>query len=93
MKNLIYVILIGTILLTSCGGNSSDNYQNTNTTIDKWYEGGSLHKAKISDWKIATEKNKLATCGDFMATTDNTVSMEVLKVRAEQLKKCIDTRY
>lgn len=33
----------------------------------KWYEGGTLHKSKITEWKNSTERNKLATCGDFCA--------------------------
>lgn len=60
------------------------------TKIDKWYEGGNLHKATILEWKKATEKNKLATCGDFMAKIDNSVTMAVVKERAMELKKCID---
>lgn len=89
MKNLIALSIIG-LLLTSCGG-SSDNSQTRNTsTVEKWYEGGTLHKAKIAEWKTATDKNKLATCGDFMATVDNSVSMDVLKKRAEDLKQCVD---
>ena len=43
-----------------------------------WYEGGTLHKAKIYKWNNATEKDKLATCADFMAKVDNTVSMTEL---------------
>ena len=91
MKKLLFLLTIVTIvLMTSCGNGPNSSYNNSTTTIDKWYEGGTLHKAKISDWKNATEKNKLATCGDFMATVDNTVSMTELKKRATELKNCID---
>ncbi len=34
----------------------------------KWYEGGTLHKAKVSQWVSATERNRVATCADFAAT-------------------------
>ncbi|SEB01014.1 hypothetical protein SAMN05443667_11525 [Flavobacterium gillisiae] len=92
MKNLITLLIIG-LLSTSCGG-SSDNSQarnkTTNSTVTQWYEGGTLHKAKIAEWKTATDKNKLSTCGDFMAIVDNSVSMDILKIRAEDLKLCID---
>ena len=57
---------------------------------NNWYEGGTLHESKISEWKNATEKNKLATCADFMAVRDNTVSMETLKRRSMDLKNCIN---
>lgn len=91
MKKLIYLLTIGTVLtITSCGDGSSTSNNKSTTVVDNWYEGGTLHKAKISDWKTATEKNKLATCGDFMATVDNTVTMTELKRRATELKNCID---
>jgi|GEM_PF-1678946 len=90
MKKLIIASVIGTLFLVSCGGNSSNSNTQTQVKVEKWYEGGSLHKAKMSEWKSASNKNKLATCGDFMATVDNTVSMDELKVRAENLKTCID---
>ncbi len=56
----------------------------------EWYEGGTLHQSKISGWKSSTDRNKLATCADFMAKIDNTVTMDVLKKRATDLKICID---
>ncbi len=90
MKNLIFLSLVGLVLLSSCGGNNSNKPEANQTTIEKWYEGGTLHKAKISEWKSATSKNKLATCADFMATVDNSVSMDVLKRRAQALVTCID---
>ena len=91
MKKIFILLTIGAVLtMTSCRNGSSSSYNKSTTVVDKWYEGGTLHKANISDWKTATEKNKLATCGDFMATVDNTVSMTELKRRATELKKCID---
>ena len=34
---------------------------------EKWYEGGTLHKAGALDWQKATYRDKLATCADFVA--------------------------
>lgn len=31
----------------------------------KWYEGGTLHKSKIREWKNATEANRLADMRGF----------------------------
>jgi len=90
MKNIIFFTVSMLIFLSSCGSNNSNAPVKTQSNIEKWYEGGTLHKAKISDWKAATEKNKLATCADFMAKVDNSVSMDVLKERAMALVKCID---
>lgn len=90
MKKKITFIALATILImTSCGSGSNTSNEST-TVADNWYKGGTLHKAKISDWKTATKENKLATCGDFMATVDNTVTMTDLKQRAKELNNCID---
>ena len=63
----------------------------SNSNSSNWYEGGTLHQATVARWKASNEQNKLATCGDFMATYDKSVSsMAVLKMRAEELKTCID---
>ena len=62
----------------------------TASTSREWYEGGTLHKATIARWKTSTERNKLATCGDFMAAYDKSVSMTELLARAVALKSCID---
>jgi len=97
MKKLIILFIVGTIFLSGCADNSSTKSNKTPAsaktpinTVNNWYEGGSLHKAKISNWKASTDKNKLATCADFMATVDNSVSMDELKKRATNLKNCID---
>lgn len=58
--------------------------------IKQWYEGGILHKSKITDWKKATERNKLATCGDFCANLYKNNPLEEIKLIATNLKICID---
>lgn len=60
------------------------------STTKKWYDGGTLHGAVVREWKSATEENKLATCGDFMAKVDNSVTMDVLLQRATALRACIN---
>lgn len=57
---------------------------------EEWYKGGTLHKATVKQWNSATQKNKLATCADFVAVADNTVSMTELKRRATNLMNCIN---
>jgi len=32
---------------------------------DKWYSGGTLHRAKMKEWSQASYNNKLATASDF----------------------------
>ena len=33
----------------------------------EWYDGGNLHQATMAEWGKATEANKLATCGEWVA--------------------------
>lgn len=61
-----------------------------NTTVIKWYQGGTLHKSKILDWKKASYKNKLATCGDFCANIYKKNSIDEIKIIATNLLTCID---
>jgi len=58
--------------------------RNEKAEIDEWYQGGTLHKSKAIEWKNATEDNKLATCGDFLAKTNKNSSL------AENLRICIN---
>lgn len=34
--------------------------------VAKWYVGGTLHRATMREWRLATYENKLATAGDFL---------------------------
>lgn len=92
MKKILLVLFVTSFLFTGIYANEfSVSCDTSDMTIEKkWYEGGTLHKAKVADWKKATDRNKLATCADFMAVVDNTVTMTELKKRAIKLKKCID---
>jgi len=81
---LIFFLLMSSILtIVSC---KNEIKKPTN----QWYQGGTLHKSKISDWKNASEENKLATCGDFCATIYKDNSLDEIKVIATNLKSCID---
>ncbi len=86
-------LIIGTLLLltvyncTPTSNESSKKRATANTR--QWYEGGTLHQAKIADWRKSTDENKLATCADF-ASLDKSVNMEILKQRAIDLRACIN---
>lgn len=67
-----------------------DSENNSVSTQDEWYAGGDLHKKTISDWKVATEKNKLATCADFVLSQNKGMDFNVLKIKANALVTCID---
>jgi len=102
MKYIKYIgILLLLLLVIKCfnsheipvnptAGENSYRETNTNKDADQWYVGGNLHKKNISDWKNATEANKLATCGDFIARVKKDLSLTELKDKASELKDCID---
>lgn len=85
---IIIAIFIIIVIVAIAGGD--DNSSSKQTVNQEWYSGGTLHQTTIADWKVASNKNKLATSADMMAAVDNTVSMDELRIRAEALKKCID---
>lgn len=35
----------------------------------EWYQGGTLHKSTVKEWRYATYSNKLATCSDWLSAT------------------------
>lgn len=95
MKKTIILLFISILFLSGCSDYSNISQTTApkttqNNSSNNWYAGGTLHKSTILEWKKATEQNKLATCADFMATVDNSVSMNVLKNRATELRTCIN---
>jgi hypothetical protein len=61
----------------------------------EWYEGGTLHRAKVAEWKDATARNKLATCADFIAKMRNSLDLPIttvdsIKPYAQELVDFID---
>lgn len=59
-----------------------------------WYEGGTLHKAKIGEWLAATGHDRLATSADFVAATLDgeqraKTSLDELRSRAAGMMVCI----
>ena len=67
------------------------------SSTNEWYEGGTLHRKTVRDWRMASAKNKLATAADWCAAILKTeeeqkqLGMEGLRLRASQLIICIDT--
>ena len=60
----------------------------------EWYDGGTLHRSTLREWKAATFQNKLATAGDFVANANNVLGKRQvgaeLKAAAEDLVIAID---
>lgn len=60
------------------------------TVPRQWYEGGTLHKSTIGDWRSASQRDQLATAADFVAAVGAAANHEDLLVRAHGLRTCID---
>ena len=83
MRYLILLFLAFLTLNCSSGDTSSSKPK-------EWYEGGTLHKANAREWNLATNENKLATCGDFVSRADDSQSLEEIKRRATELRSCVN---
>jgi len=69
----------------------------TETKESKWYEGGNLHSANVSQWQRAKYSNKLATAGDWALSRPHIAkivkdsgTMNTGKFYAKELMKCVD---
>ena len=72
------------LFLPSCGGQDTD-----------WTNGGTLQTATKAEWMKADDKNKLATCADYLATLKKAkgepyTSDAALKEDAMNMKTCLD---
>ncbi len=82
----ISTLLFSTFLIFSCGGNSEQQLKEEN-----WYVGGTLHQSTLQDWANANDKDKLATCADFVANVkDYQGDMGKMKEDATIIMNCID---
>lgn len=92
---IIFFVIIALIVIDSLTRDNSSRTTNSyKSTEKKWYEGGTLHKATIADWRVATETNKLATCSDFVAKIrkDKGIAFDESEIKKESydLMRCID---
>ncbi len=97
MKYIKYIIaLLLLFFIIKCYNSSQQKinpteHLNSKTNVtDEWYVGGNLHKSKIREWKAASERNKLATCADFVANIKKDLPISELKTKAIEMKNCID---
>src|SRR5690349_2591414 len=60
----------------------------------QWYEGGNLHQATGAQWRAASDANRLATSGDWVAGLRDQFrnpvkSMSQVKAMATELSACV----
>lgn len=86
MRKIFYSLSIISFLalsIQSCGSSDAPK--------DEWYAGGTLHNSSMRSWKYSNEKNKLATCADYVANVkDYKGDLIEMKEDATLLMKCID---
>ena len=54
-----------------------------------WYEGGTLHRGMVAQWRSATPRNRLATSADFAAAILKPGSLEEIREPARAMMACI----
>lgn len=91
------VALLGLAIL-ALGSTDTSTTQQTSprASTQKWYQGGTLHKATLDQWRAASYRNKLATAGDWLSATtwkghlNSPSDFDRLKVKAAKLVKAVD---
>ncbi|MEE9408224.1 MAG: hypothetical protein V3V28_09130 [Polaribacter sp.] len=68
-----------------------------NVSAQEWHKGGTLHNKNLLEWKNATEKNKLATTGDWIVTLFNKKRIPLgtlnnIKEKAKEIRKCTNKK-
>ncbi len=62
----------------------------------EWYDGGTLQKATVAEWKKATPENQLATSADFIAAANGIEdiskikNLDAFKSRVALLQGCVN---
>lgn len=98
---LILVIYVVGALVPDSQTNSrrysgSNNRVESSNESQKWFQGGTLHNASISEWKRASRRNKLATAADWLSSTlwdghlNTLADFDRLRVKAQMLVNGID---
>jgi hypothetical protein len=64
--------------------------------VKRWFEYADLHNADLGQWRVAPERNKIATAADWLTSTkwkghlNSPKDFERLKVKAKQLADAVD---
>lgn len=80
---------------SSADRHSNDTHSNDTGSYDSndklWFRGGTLHKSKLKEWRLASYSNRLATAADFIAATQDIDygDMDQFKQMSVELEVCI----
>lgn len=103
----IFGVLVAAILFAmargcgSCSASPSGNPDTSQPAISsEWYEGGTLHRGTMEEWKNGGSGDKLATAGDWVAYMREKLksdikprSMDALRPLAAKLATCVEAAY
>jgi len=100
-RNALLVCLLAPLLLAALFG-CNDSAAPGAPAQQHWYEGGTLHNARVREWWRVSHANKLATCADFVAnvwnkghlnaaTSAKLHTVDDLRPLAEELVTFVDT--
>ena len=100
VRNFSVSFAIAIIALMSACSDPTSAEQGQSSTVQKWYQGGTLHQKTAAEWVKANNRERLATSGDFATAAlkrsilwDDMDSPSDVRPYAEDIKKCIDTTY
>lgn len=80
---------------SSDGGTGTGGATNR-APVDRWFDGGTLHNATHAQWMAASNRNKLATAGDWLISTkwkgrlNTPTDFDRLKLKAQMLVAGVD---
>lgn len=92
----LFIIVVLGVFAGMMDKKNNPSSVSTPQRVQHWYEGGTLHKATITQWKVATDRDKLATAADWLAATlwkeylKSPKDFERMKVKAQMLVREID---
>jgi hypothetical protein len=94
------IVLARSCLDSGSPSNGSSASQSTSVDGKNWYEGGTLHRGTMGEWKMGSPGDKLATAGDWVAHMRDKLkpdvkpnSMSALRPLAVELMACVEDSY
>jgi hypothetical protein len=95
-----FIVLARSCLDSSSPSSGSSASQPASVDGKNWYEGGTLHRATMVEWKMGSPADKLATAGDFVSHTRDKFKPDVkpasvgaVRPLAVELMACIENAY
>jgi hypothetical protein len=99
-RHIISLLTLVGLLIMAAGstdnGGGKSGTSSSSSSSKQWFEGGTLHKATVAQWKSATYQNKLATAADWLAATKwkgylkSPDDFDKIKVKAQMLVNAVD---